>query len=298
MALSEDRSAAPTGPRFMLAHDQFGSSGLDGGRLVVMEVATGQVTQEVTRPPGVLMFEGLTSAADNRTFYFDGTTEAGGAGRLFRVRIDDQGRVAAMAPVPGITPYGGDLALSPDGTRLAYADPRLGQIVVTDLTNGRHQGWLRMDFAAADGMSWSADGRKLAFTWETGDDSSPDDGVRVLDTAHTGDPLALSRLVIPAEPYDPGRSLVHAVISADGTAVQAVMTTGEETRVSEFSVATGSHVRDLHRATGRPMTVCRTPAGRHLLIVGKRTVTVLDTLTGGTVEHRYLISVSLTEAAC
>ncbi|GAA2820130.1 hypothetical protein GCM10020220_005490 [Nonomuraea rubra] len=58
-----------------------------------------------------------------------------------------------------------DLALSADGTRLAYATPLIGggaKISVLDVATGRRRDWKTATYSMVGGLSWAPDGRSLA----------------------------------------------------------------------------------------------------------------------------------------
>jgi hypothetical protein len=100
-------------------------------RPAVHDAATGGFLAEIPLPPGVpSAWQHLATAPDNRTFALAGWTGPDTPLRLFLVTLDDDGRPGEPTPVPG--PDEGlrapllDLALSRDGTRLAYAVPTRG----------------------------------------------------------------------------------------------------------------------------------------------------------------------------
>ncbi|HME66135.1 MAG TPA: hypothetical protein VKG61_14700 [Streptosporangiaceae bacterium] len=165
------------------------------GRIQVRSVSTGAVIATVPppKPPfaGALSIEGVAAAPDDRTFYVEygaiSTNQTGDQIWIFSFSLTGSGSVTPQTMVKGgpITnqPAGlqswGNLAVSPDGTKLAltadstdrvaalspaYSD----KIIVIDLLTGQRTQWqgglfrTGKQFSIPD-LSWSADGRSLIF---------------------------------------------------------------------------------------------------------------------------------------
>ncbi|MBB6550244.1 WD40 repeat domain-containing protein [Nonomuraea rubra] len=138
----------------------------------VHDAATGAFLANIPLPPGL---DGtshrLAAARDNRTFALAGRTggQAEPGLRFFLVRLGEDGRPGEPVPVTQTDPddlsqlY--DLALSADGTRLAYATPLIGggaKISVLDVATGRRRDWKTATYSMVGGLSWAPDGRSLA----------------------------------------------------------------------------------------------------------------------------------------
>nr|BFE81074.1 hypothetical protein GCM10020093_036750 [Planobispora longispora] len=155
----------------------------------------------------------LAAAPDNRTFVLSGWTGPDSPIRLFRVTLGDDGRPGAPVPVPGFegdaSAPGHALAVSPDGTRIAYATTVVGggaKVSVVDVATGLRRDWSTRVSPVVSGLSWAPDGRRIALVvmgW----------GVGVLDLERQDtDLLAAARLVRPAG----GVPLLHSVAYTHG----------------------------------------------------------------------------------
>ena len=165
------------------------------GRIQVRSVSTGAVIATVPppKPPfaGALDIEGVAAAPDDRTFYVEygaiSTNQTGDQIWIFRFSLTGSGSVTPQTmvkggPITNSAPWPaswGNLAVSPDGTKLALAAtstdrvPALGpafsdKIIVIDLLTGQRTQWqgglfrTGKQFSIPD-LSWSADGRSLIF---------------------------------------------------------------------------------------------------------------------------------------
>ncbi|WP_449062446.1 WD40 repeat domain-containing protein [Planomonospora algeriensis] len=240
-------------------------------RPAVHDAATGRFLTEIPLPPGVpSAWQRLAAAPDNRTFALAGWTGPDAPLRLFLVTLDDDGRPGEPVVVPG--PDDGlrapllDLALSRDGTRLAYAVPTRGgtRVSVVDTATGQRRDWVTTTPGLIAGLSWAPDGRQVAMTLSNW-------GVGVIDLADQGtDLLAAARLVRPGKglpllgsvAYTPdGGSLVYAaghaierVPAGAGAQPEVIARTDPPEGASlslRFSLdGTGRHLLHLYRWQG------------------------------------------------
>ncbi|MEV1243190.1 hypothetical protein [Nonomuraea sp. NPDC049750] len=137
----------------------------------VHNAKTGAFIANIPLPPGVESSWHLVAAArDNRTFAVAGWTEPKKP-RIcfFLVRLGEDGRpgkpVAITQTDPDDLTFVYDLALSADGTRLAYSTPLIGggaKISVLDVATGRRRDWKTLAHSMVTGLSWAPDGRSLA----------------------------------------------------------------------------------------------------------------------------------------
>lgn len=271
-------------PRFLLTAGDDGLSIRDGD--------TGEITERVAMPParkGLRLFNPggyvLAGTGEGTTFYVaQSVTEPrtmASTTRFHRLRVDDQGRTAEIAPdvIPPVTgAVVASMAVTQDGTRLAYAfhgepcaksSPCPGdRLAVVDLTSGKTRSWSAEATQSITSLSWAADGRTLAFV--------ADSEVRVLDTAAARDTLAGSRVVVRGV-----EAPVGAAISPDGQTVAVGSPfsppAGEAPQrfsIEEYAVADGARTRTLVTAENTARTVARwtliryDATGRHLLIMG------------------------------
>ncbi len=196
-------------PRSDVGNDLASSSWTDTAA-ELRSTQTGAVLAKITPPKPYVSFTGVTAAADDRTFVLSaqGPLHSFGvppypAQRFFLLRIDPAAQVGArmtLTALPaGYVPAGDgihDMALSPDGTQLAAdigADPPFDQkLYVFDLATGTERAWSVRACAdclpesggmvygevETDALSWTADGRHVAFIWYA--------TVRLLDTRAAG----------------------------------------------------------------------------------------------------------------
>ncbi|TMR95044.1 TolB family protein [Nonomuraea basaltis] len=236
----------------------------------VHNAETGSFIANIPLPPGVESSWHLVAAArDNRTFAIAGWTEPRNPHiRFFLVRLGEDGRpgkpVAVTQTDPDDLTLVYDLALSADGTRLAYATPLIGggaKISVLDVATGRRRDWKTLTHSMVSGLSWAPDGRSLAFVL----------GLRAiasLDLARLGaDPdSAAYQIIKNATGATPIESLAHtpdgsALIYASGHTIERVPVPGGPAQVLarpelphdaslslRFSVdGTGEHLLYVHQ---------------------------------------------------
>ena len=165
---------------------------------------------------------GVSAAGDDRTFVLDEqsyvkpkypfpTAGQSGPHSFYLLRLSSAGRVSSLGRLRVTVPATQALsafALSPDGQRLALAvQPRKGpartDLEVVTLSTGSTRVWsaagiFRSGAADSRGLSWTADGRELAFEWEPKNQGvEPPVEERLLSlTSAGGDLLAASRRVI------------------------------------------------------------------------------------------------------
>jgi hypothetical protein len=255
---------------------------------IVRATATGAVLATIRPPAPYRTFGQVAAAGDGHTFVLaagmwqvahegGGTIVNTGPAKLFLLRIGPHGQPAPLTalPIPREPAHAqiSDIALSPDGSRLAIA-LRGGQgggpgpaIQVFTLATGAERAWTWpgggpiTNNAGGNGrvLSWAADDRTLAFQQWAGNSID----VRVLDTAAPGGSLPLhSRLVLQWKGEQESLRFVHgraanvisgfsAIITPDGTKI--VCATVSETKrplmsdlaFTEFSTRTGRVVRVL-----------------------------------------------------
>jgi hypothetical protein len=165
---------------------------------------------------------GVSAAGDDRTFVLDEQTwvkypanvvAAGyfGPHSFYLLRLSSAGRVSSLSRLRVTVPATqalGAFALSPDGQRLALAvastkGPARTDLKVVTLSTGSTRVWaangiFRSGIADSRGLSWTADGRELAFEWQAKNVGEfPGVEARLLNlTSAGGDLLAASRRII------------------------------------------------------------------------------------------------------
>ena len=254
-------------------------------------------------------------------------------GGAFRLQLDDTGRIVELSAVPGVpeperASHGPNaLAATADGRTLAYAvtaprDWRLppppvwpvcdehkdepvqaeahfppAEVRLVTVATGERMVWRAGSGGFVSDLSLSADGRRMAFSWN----GRPEDrGIHVVDLPETTPGAVIStpsRLVVPDRntlmEHNLGRSglgcLGDAVISADGSTLYVTAARGEAggqavTRLAQVSVADGQLLGIAYERPFRdpgnilygwgPLAIA--PSGQHALIAYTGHVGLID----------------------
>jgi hypothetical protein len=262
-------------PRFYVQVATPANAGQNPAGAVVHATATGAVLAVVPPLAGHTVVR-VTAAADDRKFVLveEPWTAAGRAGTarstLAILNLTASGRVLGTGALPYTA--AGDasllaLAMSADGFRLAFAsqpatsrnEPTLTKVTVLKIAGGASRTWSATgDLLGA--LSWTADGKKLAFTWQSGQSLS----ARLLDlTSPGGSLLGHSRVSVSlGHEARAGGTLVScspgSLITSDGTTVVCaaqlahagpkVLNPASGSGFAEFSAASGKLLRILGQA--------------------------------------------------
>jgi len=251
------------------------------GHAVIRASATGAVLATVKPPRPYGSFTFVSGAADDRTFVLaaqrwwnvtsgtrgedaqqrDNTTPA----VFFRLRFDPRTRTTQLTALPTAGSVSSlhlsGLAVSPDGSKLALI-VRPAEIRVITLATGSKQDWIWPHTSgtwspksAGDTwvgnskpsgapLSWTADGRTLAFQLWT--QSGGITQVRLLDTTSPGGSLRATRAAVSFVGHGQVKTgpIGNTIITPDGTKIVTVAsrTRGGRSGVMEFSVRTGQPV--------------------------------------------------------
>jgi len=251
---------------------------LAGRRAEIRATTTGAVLATIRPPRPFGVFTWVSGAADDRTFVLaaqrywpiapgskgasaenrDNTTPT----RFFEVRFSPSTGTAELMELatPGKVESGqlAGVALSPDGTRLAL-DIRPSfqrqSIQVISLASGVRRlwrwpggGWVGNVKPFGQVLSWTADGRKLAFQqWGGKFDSTAH--VRVLDAAAPGKSLLAAKVVV-AFPNRAGALTLggeNTLITPDGSKIVV----GTMTQAPKFPYATTTDITEFSALTGK-----------------------------------------------
>ncbi|KAB2344321.1 PD40 domain-containing protein [Actinomadura rudentiformis] len=159
------------------------------------------------------------------------------------------------------------------------------EIVVVDVVTGRREVFKSKETGLLESLSWSADGRRLAYSVGG---ASGMDGVWVLDTGAGHDLVKASHRVPVQGP------LTTPVLSSDGRKLYVIAAQGKDpswTRVIEVDVATGRRLRVLfeQKYVDNPRNVTwmftqldRDATGRFLMAVSDRYAHRIDLSNGQT----------------
>lgn len=271
-------------PQSDVAND-LGSSSLTYSAAELRSTQTGAVLDRITPPKPYASFTGVTGAAGDRTFVLSAQGPQPSvwppypAQRFFLLRIDPAARAGArmtLTALPaGYVPAGYgilEMALSPDGTRLAAG---LGSVLgyaaeldVFDLATGTERAWSASTCAEClpnaggnlwmganpDALSWTADSQHVAFTW--------DNTVRLLDTRAAGsDILTDSKTVATWTGGLIGPNQWRgAIITPDGRTVLGI----EQLAGMNLKGPIREHLVSWSAATGQPTAVLNSLDARKL----------------------------------
>lgn len=268
-------------PRYFVAVPEI------SGRAVVGATATGAVLGTVAPPEPGTMFVWVAAAGDARTFVLAvGPPPAVGKDvltprpvKFYRLALDRSGHPGRLVPlpIPRETVTMTDLALSPDGSKLAVSLlPAHGQtgarIQVFSLATGAGREWvwpgqgmigeISLEVGGTGSNSWEADNRTLLFevTARNGTGNPPGQ-LRLLDTAAPAGSLLASSTRIPVPANEVGwqhnnaghRIIGIPLITGDGTKLVAPFFHASAPpkvfgfTITEFSVRTGKPVQVLYR---------------------------------------------------
>lgn len=226
---------AATPPRFYL-------TAAARNPLAVYDSTTGRRIAQTSIGP----FAKVTATGDGKTFF-----AASANANLYRIRVNADGRIDAIAPLPvRITPDGfvESLAASRDGTRLAIAfypnseNPTTmhSDVRVIDLRTNTVTTWRATRPGTATSVSMDASGHTLAFVWASMENKYVAQ-VRALDpTSRSGD-LLKSRVVVNGS----SESLIQdpVALTADGHRIAVCRKTNMgQVRIVEYSVTTGRSI--------------------------------------------------------
>jgi hypothetical protein len=190
--------------------------------------------------------------------------------KFYLLRVAADGRSASLAPLPVSVGNLGvdDVALSPDGTRLAVAAQSCQSantcaftgIRTITLTTGAAANWTTQASGAVWNLSWAGDDY-LAFQWEG---AKSGQGYHLLDVAGTGGNLLAAPVIASPAPVaaDYGYT-APALITPDGrevitTAIQNVPEGNRRdtviAKIVELSAGTGRVLKVLYTATAHHAT--------------------------------------------
>ena len=246
---------------------------------------TGAVLAKITPPKPYVSFTGVTGAADHRTFVLSAQGPEPSvmppfpAQRFFLLRIDPDARAGARMTLTALAaadvPAGNgihDMALSPDGTRLAAGlGPGLGyaeKLEVFDLATGTERAWSTRTCAECppngggmvwfgvnpDAVSWTADSQHVSFIWGN--------TVRLLDTRAAGsDILTNSKKVATWTGGVTGLNQWRgAIITPDGRTVLGI----EQLAGRNLKGPIREHLVSWSTATGQQIAVLNNLNARNL----------------------------------
>ncbi|RFS81526.1 hypothetical protein D0T12_31785 [Actinomadura spongiicola] len=236
-----------------------------GAALIVRDVRTGEdVGLPVAAPPGRRFHrvEAVKGGSYVVATYADRTV------KFHRLTLDDDGRPETLKDIPKVTVPGvstswSDLAVSPDGTHIAYVTYQRtrGRVDVISTATGTGKVWTTKLPARIGSLSWS--GTTLSFVWSPARSTDRPGRLRhqlrTLDTRGAAGDLKVSKAVL-----DLPEGCTTAILSGD--AVVAGVVRNSQLTVQMLTV-TGKPAKVLWRQTVKDeLTGLDTaPAGKAIL---------------------------------
>jgi hypothetical protein len=214
---------------------------------IVLTAFTGREIAVVNSPVAGNGFQGVAAAGDDRTFVLAAQDSAAASVQFYELRLAPDGSQESLTrllglPVSSVPPF----AISPDGSRLAYATS--DGVTVVSLATGKSRSWTADGNTAAGSvreLSWAGD-KMLAINWTGVAANSRQAGIRLLDTSAQGSDLLASRRIIPVPERTASgafSALSGLLITPDGSKVFATAVSGlpdhPSAEVVEFSARTG-----------------------------------------------------------
>jgi hypothetical protein len=261
----------------------------------VHDSATGALLTKVTVPTlidaqGAPAEPSITAAGDDRTFVITEQSDQPNVVKFYLLRVAANGRSAKLSALPLAVPgylSVADVALSPDGTRLAMDVQHCNKttcsytgIRVVTIATGAASTWVTRLDGAPFNVSWAGN-QHLVFEWQSNVPSPPpgqQTGYRLLDLSVSGRNLMASRAIWSLA-TEPNQYVPEALVTPDGSLVITSMAQnipdGRKTvvwKIVELSARTGQLVRILRTVTqsgvaGQGCNVLSLgPAGVHVLV--------------------------------
>jgi hypothetical protein len=296
----------------------------------IRATATGAVLAKVVPPKPFVHFAGVAAAADHRTFVLVAEEKSHPPdlqtgerpyryyqpSRFYLLHFDPgTGRVSLRALPAAYIPANEevhDMALSPDGTSLAADIDTQGlagsHLVMFGLATGTERAWSFKTCASCnpsggglgfggtnvDALSWTADGKHVAFVGPNRAGWPSHSTVRLLDVTLPGSDLIANSRPVADPPPEDRLSLVMwrgAIITPDGRTVVIVEEVASDSgpvkvrdRLLKISVATGrvTVVNDLNILAGYQyeQVMYSNASGSVLVVSGVRKGTTAGILRG------------------
>jgi hypothetical protein len=257
--------------------------------LEIRATATGNLLSTVELPADTDAKASLVAASgDDRTFVLSAFSLSGGTS-FYETKVTASGQASELVKLP-ITSLSSerwvnDIAVSPDGTRLALVTQEHGArwtIEVADLATGTVRTWTSQAASFLSDLTWDNAGRRLSY-FNAGTDLRTA-GLWRLDTEAPGHALLSGPRLLPLA--DGPDTVQEALLTPDGQHIIASVTLNSLSHVTDSTIIGG--IVQVDAQTGRPLqnllaqratsvgsagatvTSCQLqsvdPAGDHLLV--------------------------------
>jgi hypothetical protein len=228
----------------------------------IRNATTGNLLSTVSLPAATDPKLTLAAAsADDRTFAVAAFSLSGGT-RFYELKVTANGHASGLTSlaVPPVPPGENvhNIALTPDGTRLAFVIQKTGMqgempvvkremIEVVNLATGAVRTWSHAGDALLTDLTWDASGQRLAYFYVG--DSARVDGLWRLDTAAPGAALLSGQRLLPE--IVGSDQVQDALLTPDGQHILASVTYVSDASVTANSIVGG--IVQLSAQTGQPL---------------------------------------------
>ncbi len=216
----------------------------------IRDAVTGRLLSTTALPAAIDSKLTLVSASgDDRTFALAAFALGGGT-RFYELKVTASGQASGLAPLPVPPVPAGegvrDIALSPDGTRLAVVIQKTGMqgtmpvvkqeiVEVADPATGAVRAWSASGDALLTDLTWDTTGRQLAYFYAGGNSQTA--GLWRLDTTAPGTALLSGQRLLP-ETVGPDQ-VQDALLTPDGQHIIASVTLNSLSHVTAGTVVGG-----------------------------------------------------------
>jgi hypothetical protein len=287
-------------------------SGSAGGQ--VLSAATGRIVARVPAPGGGgTWLEGAAAGPGGKRFLLIATTPGACGSRFYLLTLSGAGAVASLRPYsvpnssaqPGVSEPSGTLAVSADGSTVAYVGypcPGVlaGDKTITVVRDGAARTWTTPTFPS--GLSLSANGRLLGYIDVPGSAASSDDAWVLPTDAAPGSLGQHAHVVFAGSPrggtqalstvFGPGGSTMY-VLSGVSASTEQFLSYGVSAYALSADGSAGSEPRILHTWRYRGSSAATTgfiASGDQALIWGLHGTAIdqLNLVSGVATSYRWL----------
>ncbi|GAA4132184.1 hypothetical protein [Actinomadura keratinilytica] len=265
-----ERAAKPAAERQSTEPRRFVGVQRDGTALVVRDLRTGgTVGVPVAAPPG-RRFQRIASSGEGEYVV---ASYASRRITFQRLALDKEGRPEGLADipravVPGVSAAWSEMAVHPDGDRIAYVTYQgmTPQVQVVSAKTGQRKMWRTSSPARVASLSWAGDTLNFLYTPARPGATKAAAQMRALNTAGRSGDLRASTPVLKL-PSGTGAALS----SRDGRTVVAGLTARGQLSLQTYTVQNRQPGKVLWKqsgATSRLVRIVRDHTGKHLLAFG------------------------------
>ncbi|MEU6039777.1 hypothetical protein ABZ801_30690 [Actinomadura sp. NPDC047616] len=265
----DQHAAKPAAERQRTEPRRFVGVQRDGAALVVRDVRTGGAVGVPVAAPAGRRFQRVASSGDGKYVV---ASYASRRVTFQRLDLDKEGRPERLADipraaVPGVSAAWSEMAVHPEGDRIAYVTYRgmTPQVQVVSTKTGQRKMWRTASPARVASLSWAGDTLNFLWTPVRAGATKTSTQMRALDTRGQAGDLRASTPVLKL-PAGTGAALS----SRDGRTVVAGLAARGQLSLQTYTVQTRQPGKVLWKqsATSRLLRIVRDHTGKHLLAFG------------------------------